>query len=198
MISQTPKPQDNYDDLGSYNSQMGYPYMDYDQTSPQHSASSIIFQLSSTNLLIDIEHKLRGEIFDATAGENGEWIQTRQALMNEKGIGVVMSILSIHLSHFNVLSILTQDEINRICFNISTNLSDALYTKSTEFEIDKAFFLTLVDTIDNVVYINLKRALNGKTLDLVMKTQKRVENVMSNAHQNNTTMMGRLANKLRF
>jgi hypothetical protein len=120
------------------------------------------------------------------------------ALLNDKGIGVVMSILSVALSPFNILSILDQNKIDRICYVTSSNISNTLYVNSEEFEIDPSFYLLIVDLIDSTIEINLTRALNGKTLELYMKTQKRIEQINSSPQQKRSGAIGKLFDRLKM
>lgn len=170
---------------------LNFPYMDGGDKSEVRS----IYDLNSDKLLNELEHKFKGEVFDVLTGE---WIKKNEELMNDKGVSVIMSILQIHLSPFNVLSILDQKKIDRICYTASSNIADSLYINSEDFGIKPSFFLLIVDMIDSIIEINLTRALNGKTLELYMKSQRRIETINSQQPQKSNSLFGKIGSKFKI
>lgn len=117
------------------------------------------WQLSPLDIFDSIEHNLKGEVFNPN---KNEWEQRGIRLMNDNGIRAVISHLYAGNSKIIYMSNLTEEEINKMAYNVMGNLSTLLGINLRNFEIEQSNFFTILTLVGNTVFAGLKRALNGE------------------------------------
>lgn len=128
--------------------------------------------------LLDLKRNLGGQFLDPNTQR---WITRGDAvLMNDTGIYVVMNLVRSHLYKHVSLSNLTEDEINRIVFDVIVNLIDVLELKYEDYAVDETNLSTIRRIVESTVLTNLKRALGGKAADSLHKSYKSTEVVRPN------------------
>lgn len=137
--------------------------------------------LLDMNKQIDIlEHDLKGEFMivykdEETGDIVEEWRQGETRLLNDDGVRFVISMMHSYLTPNTFLSVLDDEDIERIMSRIHINLAILLVRKQRIWAINPEYMNTMEDKITNILWIALKRSLNSKTLDTFGKTQKSSE-----------------------
>lgn len=130
------------------------------------------YRLESSDVIEDILHYLRGEVWDS---KKKVYTPKFEPLCNENGINTIAAILYSHLHKGVFTSDLEEEDILRIAKEVrkAVSMLVALYYK--EFGIDEKYRDIVIQIIDHNVYVSLRRALRGGERDLLSKTVQRVE-----------------------
>jgi hypothetical protein len=139
----------------------------------EQDANLTIWQLTSQDIFLELEHDLRGEVFNE---KTKKWEQKKggKRLMTEEGIRTVMSVVRSKVNKNTFLSNLTDDDIAIIMKDLCLSITTLLYEKYEEFEIDTVFLELIHDKIVHFTFFALKRALNqGERLFLGRSQQTR-------------------------
>lgn len=141
---------------------------------PEHQRSSDLmkWQLSTFDLIEDLEHDLKGERFDK---EKNDWISTGSKFLNDEGVKAIMSILTARINKNTILSNLNEKEISRIMIDFSRDLIDLFFTNREDYEIKKEHLDLLVRKVVDFVYISLKRAFEEGERSFLKQTERRTE-----------------------
>jgi len=116
------------------------------------------WSLNIDDIISDIEHALKGEFWNS---EKKEWEQRGIVLCNTRGINYISTIVRSVLGRHVSMSDLTEEDIKRLAYEICENVADVIEDKWREFNIEIAYFDTIVDLIDRMAYSNLCRAKKG-------------------------------------
>ena len=130
------------------------------------------WQLDPREVIDEIEHKLRGEIF--VNREKG-YQQLREPLVNEMGINTLMVVVEAMISKMITLSNFDEKEINLLMLDFTNNIIDMLYVNYVYWGINKSHLRTIRIIICNPVHATLKRALNGGEREFLKTTERRIE-----------------------
>lgn len=141
---------------------------------PEHQRSSDLmkWQLSTFDLIEDLEHDLKGERFSK---KKNDWIKTGTRFVNDAGVKAIMSILTARINKNTILSNLTEKEISRIMLDFSRDLIDLFFTRRVDFDIKKEDLDILLRKIVDFVYISLKRAFEEGERAFLKQTERRTE-----------------------
>lgn len=124
--------------------------------------NNIIQQINPDNLMVEIEHRIRGERKDIVTGE---WvaIDKNAKPINDKLVANFMSFLGSALNQNTSLSNFSPTEINNLMKVIIEYVEDDLDANCKEYEIEGNF--SEMTRIGNIicfsVFAVLKRAQNG-------------------------------------
>lgn len=132
--------------------QANAPYLVQQQ---QMTQAALVEQTNPTNVLKDIEMRLRGkeEKFDGTVVDIGK------PLMNNKGIARIRTLLSAIVNQNTILSHLEDREIGRMIITLGDDLCDDLTLNWKDYDIkDKVLLDHIVDICLMNAYMALKRA----------------------------------------
>lgn len=157
--------------------QQGYKeYGTVSQPSVLMDSNVLLIQLENDNVLADIEHHLRGEVFDS---KKGEWILRHGAepLINELGIHTLMSIARSHIDKNIHLSKFTEQQIYKVMKDLEIDIIWNIRNNWDRFGIRKANVDFIIDIVTNPIFAAFKRAEDGITLDMLRNTQ-RIQNTM--------------------
>lgn len=124
-----------------------------------HVDDSTIRWLTSTQDLLEmLEHRFRAETFDI---QTQKWVKKEKAkpYMNELGIHDVMTEMEAKIQRVNMTTLLGENDVKRICRETSYGLTQLIYLKWEEYEIDKA-------NVDQVIRIcvDLIESISRKSL----------------------------------
>lgn len=133
------------------------------------------YQLEVQNIIEDVEHTLKGEVFlyDRKTGQQ-RW-QTGHGirpLINDRGINSILMILKSRITKIFILSDLEEKTIENITINIGTNVIDDLYYNWDEYEIkDDAAASLILSLVTDSVYATLRKGYMGNYLKFLRSTQ---------------------------
>jgi len=136
-------------------------------------ANLIQWQLDGKDVLEEIEHKLKGEVWGGTDSKGNEIYKPKGVrLMNDEGIGAVLTLISARLSKLVILSNLEDDDIRKMQLAFSKDLIGLFYVKYKDFAIAVPYLSSIVNFIEDLVYATLKRALKGGERDFLKMTER--------------------------
>ncbi len=125
--------------------------------------------------------------FERDAHSN-KWEKKYPALISTHGARNIEILLRSYLNQNTMLSKLSENEIKQICLNVGWNLADMFFLdfermvpeelqeklKASDSRVRrnmlKRYIDTIIDTIENTVYITLKRAEGGQERELMRKS----------------------------
>lgn len=153
----------------------------------QQNADLVRWQLDSEDLLVKIENMLRGNVWTGR-----EWLKKGKQLMNDHGIRSFITFLSGFCHKGIITSIFTKDEIDARMKIIGDDIAEFMYLNSEEYAINlndqKVIWDIVVCGQIEPIY---RRATNGKYLQFLGTTQKRVETFSQNqAPRSGTGLFG--------
>lgn len=145
-----------------------------DMSVPEHQRSSDLmrWQLSTSDLIEDLEHDLKGETFNR---ETNQWVIGKTRFVNDEGVKAIMSILTARINKNTILSNLNENEISRIMIDFSRDLIDLFFMRREEYDISKEHLDLLLRKIVDFVYISLKRAFEEGERQFLKHTERRTE-----------------------
>jgi len=165
----------------------------YEQPQPQYQGGRFIeqynlqmdpsiakLQLDMTSTINFLEHDLKGERLhigeDKATGEMvREWRPTGMRMMDDNGVQTVVSVLHTFLNPNTFLTVVDEEDIERIMSRFHRTLAGLLVDKQEEFAIENAYLYILMDKITNIVWLALKRGTGSMTLNAFTKSHKAVE-----------------------
>jgi hypothetical protein len=111
------------------------------------------------NIHRDVETLLTGNVIGE---DNKKRPVVDSALINEKGVVLVMSIIKSHVNKNIYLSDIDNDFINQKCVDIFYDLYINLIEDMDTYNIRSIEHISLIcETIDTCIYTSLRRALLG-------------------------------------
>lgn len=123
----------------------------------QTTAAALVEQINPAHLIKELELKLKGQVIDPVTDK---LIFKADPLMNDKGIGQVIIIVSGIVNQNTILSSLTEPEIGKLILNTLNTLIDDLVLNWKEYGIkDKMKLDVIHDLVANSTFPALKRAL---------------------------------------
>lgn len=128
------------------------------------------YRIETTSILDEIEHKLKGEVFDYA---KRRYEKKYDPWINEEGINVILSILYAYSNKSNILSRPSLAEIYFMCRSFRKDLAKMIFKKGEEFQIQKERRTLMVSMITNSVFLSLLRSKEGKEAEqLTLGTQR--------------------------
>lgn len=141
----------------------------------QHSDTLIRWQLMFSDILDEVEHRLKGE-FLRVRGNNSFWEEKPGARMcNDKGVFAIMQVLSTYMNKGTILSSFNREEADRMIYQTMSSVIDLIELKYQIYEIDKANLSTLMSFLEGYITCAVYRAKDGTTLKFLKTTEKHSE-----------------------
>ncbi len=161
----------------------------------------IEFQLELNDILERIERLLKGQKVEVDAEGNARYVEPKDKslrVFNDFGVQFLMDILSFYLNRNTMLTFHKEERINKIIFDIGTEISDQVFLNHKKMGLDSPekyrryplIVLELVHTIENVY----NRSLMGgerKSLRTMMSVTQSVplrDNLSPQAPKKNTSI----------
>lgn len=115
------------------------------------------WQLSSDDVVLWIEHDLRGEIFDEMGRK---WVvpEHAKALMNERGIREMISVVRNNINKITFLSNLDEEDIFILTRETHKDVAQLIARNYKYYGLDKSHFNLVVHKIVFMLYPALRRA----------------------------------------
>tara|TARA_R100000306_G_scaffold39301_1_gene38831 strand:+ start:589 stop:1182 length:594 start_codon:yes stop_codon:yes gene_type:complete len=134
------------------------------------SLGSLQYQLDNYDIIEDVIHDLKKEV--QIIGRDGKIIwQAKygtQALINEQGLGNIISTLKSRLNKIISLSDLPDEVINRIVHDIHEDLTDDFYYNFEIYKIkDIATASMIISLVTDTVYSTLRKGYMGNYMKLL-------------------------------
>lgn len=125
-------------------------------------SETIEMELNTISIIEVILNQLEGKAYDPSTNT---YLQVGERIVNEKGEKKIATVLAAYLSRDKILSILSLDEIKEMTEEVAQSVAVLLSLNYREFGIAKTDLSIVQGIIEHTVYVNLKRALEGRTLD---------------------------------
>jgi hypothetical protein len=139
--------------------------------SEQVSAEVIRWQLETTNQLLDIEMRLGGyERVWNSKNNDFEYKKKHDALMNEKGISRIMSILYTVMNVNTILSDYKKEEAYKVIIHVGNTVIDILRMNRAAFAVNKTDLPVIVAIVENGIKPTLFRGVDAMTMDALRGT----------------------------
>ena len=131
------------------------------------------FRISGQDILEELEHQLKGEVFDE---EQNKYVEKFSRLLNDEGISKVLHIIYACGINKNVfLGNLEKEEIMFKCKTLKKKLSLLLFKKASDYEIPKEMKSLLITTIINTVHSGLSRSEGGRESEQISTAAQRYD-----------------------
>jgi len=127
------------------------------------------------NTLIDLEHKLKGEV-KKIENKQEVWDAVEKPWMNGHGVSTVIGMIRSLVDTNTFLTILTDSDINQIMMEVSNEITTILSNKCNDFKIDLTKLGWIQLMVENIIFMALKRAQGGTTLRQIHSMTSRIEN----------------------
>ena len=123
-------------------------------------------------VLREIERILRGVVYDP---HTKNYNQVFKPLLTNEGINFFLYFLRPYTSRIFSLSNLTNEQINNIMLDFTTDLTVLLGTDTEWFGVEENQLSVVTRIVTDTIFANLRRGLDGKGLDLIQNTQQTTE-----------------------
>lgn len=140
----------------------------------QQSPDLIQWQLDTSDVIIELEHNLKGEVWNP---KKKVYEKRGEAVINEDGVKSIITDVAAKLNKNIILSNLNEADVYRIAEETRANIARKIFLRYEDFGIKKANFDTIVQLVDHQVFCALKRAYNEGERRFLGKTQSRVEKI---------------------
>ena len=127
---------------------------------PQPNEDFFKFRIEGKDIIDEIEHLLKGEVWDSN---KGEYIPKFDRWANDEGINKFIATLYACGINKNIfLGNLTKDEIMTRCYMIKSKLSLLLFKKYRDYEVDKEMRGLLITNVMYPIHSALSRSEGGR------------------------------------
>lgn len=127
-------------------------------------------------VLKEIERTLRGVVYDRT---RKEYIKVYEPLLSDEGINFFLYFLRPYTSKIFSLSNFEGKQIDAILLEFSIDLTVLVGTDADWFAVNENQLSMMVRIVEDTIWANIRRGLDGRGLDLIQSTQKTTEIVNS-------------------
>lgn len=139
------------------------------------------YRLDPTQILEDIEHELRGEVFDAN---KGAYVQKFEKELTDEGIAEILALInSCGINKNIILGCLTHEEIYSRCNRTWRKLAKFFVTDGHRIGLDKNKRDLLIQKIVSQIHSGLSRSEEGRESDQLSTAHQRVEHFLSEEKQ---------------
>lgn len=133
-------------------------------------APTLMYQLQIDDIIIEIEHLLRGDVYDETQEKWNEMKEFKH--MNELGIKRISSTLKTHLNRNTFLTRFDDDRINKKCILVADVIAELFVLEGEKYEMKEEEWDTVLwNTIMPNVEAAIRRATDSMTLNAHSKMQ---------------------------
>jgi len=137
--------------------------------------------LQNDDILLKVEHLLKGEIYN---DEQGKWIKVYKPLMNDEGINNLLLDLSLRIHKNLILSNFDEQDVMRIALETRKQMVTEIYMNGDNYGLkvgDTSSKSRIVKLLDHAVYSSLRRAFMHGEKDFLGRSVTHSENVVNNA-----------------
>ena len=142
------------------------------------------FRIDSTDIIAEIQHHLKGEVFVADQYGMGKYVQQFEQEMTNEGVNeVVGMIFAFGINKNTLLGCLTHDEIYERCNSIWKELATYFILNGNRVLMKKDRRSILLRKIVYMVHSGLSRSELGKEAKQLSQAVQRVEHSMEEVKQ---------------
>lgn len=142
----------------------------------QAKSDLIRWQLDAKDIIEQLEHDLKGEVWVGTDDEGKDIYEKKgKQMINQEGVSAIISLVSPRISKVIIMSNLEAEDVREEMLAFSRALTDLLYTQREKYEIERAYLSPIKYTVQIVVLAAMKRALRGGERDFLKTTERRIE-----------------------
>lgn len=127
------------------------------------------WRFNPEEILLVLEHDLKGDQYNEA---KGIWETTNKKLLNDEGVRTIISLVRTSINKVTFLSNLTMEEITIICRDLNLALVDTLFFKWESFQLEKDHLDLIVSKVMNFIFVGMKQAENGLTMESLSKMEK--------------------------
>lgn len=133
------------------------------------SQADLVEKITPRKLAEEIEHKLRGEVYDY---KKLDWYapEGSKPYLNEEGIWKMMAMVTSYINDNTIYSNLKESEIGLLMIKLSRQIIGLLRIKYEQFEVDKAYLTSIKNIILSTAFLALLRAKGGRERGLLSKS----------------------------
>lgn len=113
-----------------------------------------------------------------------------QPFMNDDGVKDVMALLRANVNVITGSSIMSEDRVLQWCERMQKDVSDMVYAKMDDYELESSKFLVLVSTIMVAFEGNLRKSINGTGIKYAMQNERRI--ITQDDTPQNVGIMGKI------
>ncbi len=123
-------------------------------------------QLNPEELILSLEHLLRGERFDP---EKGIWVKNAYSkrIINDKGIADIIFRMKLLIDTNTVYSDLKDNVITNIALDFAEDLADHLALHYKEYDMNVIDIRSVTKICTYTLYVALRRARDATTLRIL-------------------------------
>lgn len=133
-------------------------------------AQGLTYQLQVDDIIIEVEHLLRGDVFDESKEQWMNHAEFRH--MNELGIKRISSVLKTYLNRNEFLTTYEEDRILKKCVLCVDNIAELFILEGENYEMkEEEYDIILWQIIMPNVESAIRRATGAMTLDAHSKMQ---------------------------
>lgn len=183
-------------------------FMEFTSTTPQHQIQDpdsqyvmagsqqkdpelIKWQLTGHDLINEIKHRLKGDVYDEV---NEKWEKETRQLLNDQGINDIIALLNAYgINKNTILSTLNESMVFKIMLIFDGDLSELFAINHDNYELQVQKMSLVKDAICNQVYFAMTRAIGGAEKNFIQSTEQRTysfSNPMPNQEQKRRTFFG--------
>jgi hypothetical protein len=127
--------------------------------------------LNTSDVIIEFEHDLKGEVFNENAKEDEpEYLFIGKRWMNDHGIRETISFIRPFFNKVVLSSNYETNTINQICMRAMSTYIDMLFIHSEDYEVDENDLQPLVIKVSEMMYSALSSAGDGGLRNIILKS----------------------------
>jgi len=151
--------------------------------------ANLIMQTNPERIVEEIEHTLKCEVFDH---QRQKWVQKPGStpFLNDVGLAAIITAIRGKVNQNTILSNLTEKEIQMLMIHLSDEIIGLIAMRYQEYEIDKAHLTLLVNLIEDMCFLALKRCLNQGERQFLKTTVQSHEKVVITPQEPKSKMSG--------
>lgn len=157
-----------------------------------------LFRLDSADIIEEIQHQLKGEVYISNDNGGGEWVKKYQRAMTDEGISEVVSMIyACGINKNTILGNLTKDEIYSRCRRVGKALLLYFANEGDRIGVTIKNRNLLIVKIVQMVHSGLSRSEGGREADQLSSAIQKVEhNIHQEQSQKSNSMLGGMARAL--
>ncbi|MFP4019280.1 MAG: hypothetical protein ACOC44_18435 [Promethearchaeia archaeon] len=129
------------------------------------------WQLSGADLMEQLKQRLKGKMWDE---REGKYKKVGKELVNDEGVGSILSIVNFYINKNTQLSYFIPKEISMIMENFRKDLTDLFKLRHSDFDLDKEDMSLVHGCVSNFVWAALNRARYGGEKEFLQNSEQRV------------------------
>jgi hypothetical protein len=135
------------------------------------------FRIDGSDILEELQHQLRGEIWQADPdGNGGQWVRRYNQEMTEEGINEVLALVYTMGINKNItLGCLEKQEVYERCQDIWQELANYFILAGNRIGLDRDKRSLLLKKIVYMIHSGLTRSINGREATQLSSMVQRIE-----------------------